>query len=193
MRSAARKARENQMATDKRPGHLRPVSRRAPAEATRDASSSATAPTGIPGLTPPLGRGNSAMFLTDVIVELGYATRERVDEVIQEARIAGRSPDELLVEQQADRRRPALARGRRALRPRPRRPQRLPRRHGRGQPALGRRGAPLPGGAGRLRRPEDAAGRDRRPGERARDRRHPDDHRPQLQGRGRRRPTTSRR
>ncbi len=38
------------------------------------------------------------MFLTDVIVELGYATRGRVDEVIQEARVAGRSADELLVE-----------------------------------------------------------------------------------------------
>ncbi len=54
---------------------------------------------GIPGLTAPLGRGNSAMFLTDVIVELGYATRDRVDAVIQEARIAGRSPDEMLVDQ----------------------------------------------------------------------------------------------
>jgi type IV pilus assembly protein PilB len=39
------------------------------------------------------------MFLTDVIVELGYASRERVDAVIQEARIAGRSADEMLIEQ----------------------------------------------------------------------------------------------
>ncbi len=54
---------------------------------------------GIPGLTAPLGRGNSAMFLTDVIVELGYANRERVDAIIQEARAANRSPEELLVEQ----------------------------------------------------------------------------------------------
>jgi type IV pilus assembly protein PilB len=38
------------------------------------------------------------MFLTDVIVELGYASRERVDEVVDEARIAGRPADELLVE-----------------------------------------------------------------------------------------------
>ena len=126
------------------------------------------------------------MFLTDVIVELGYATRERVDEVIQEARIAGRSADELLVEQQADRRRPALAGDRRALRARPRRPQRLPRRHGRGEPALGRRRAPLPGRPGRLRRLQDPARRDRRSRERPRDRRHPHDHRPQLPGRGRR-------
>ena len=41
-------------------------------------------------------RGHSGMFITDVIVELGYATRERVDEVINEARVAGRSPEALL-------------------------------------------------------------------------------------------------
>jgi type IV pilus assembly protein PilB len=38
------------------------------------------------------------MFLTDVIVRLGYASRERVDEVINDARTAGRPADELLVE-----------------------------------------------------------------------------------------------
>ena len=35
--------------------------------------------------------------LTAVIVELGNATRGRVDEVIQKARVAGRSADDLLV------------------------------------------------------------------------------------------------
>ena len=43
-----------------------------------------------------------------------------------------------------DHRRPALARGRRALRPRPRRPLRLPGRHGGGEPDLGQHRAPLP-------------------------------------------------
>jgi type IV pilus assembly protein PilB len=38
------------------------------------------------------------MFLTDVIVELGYASRERVDEVIQESRGAGRTPEQLLLD-----------------------------------------------------------------------------------------------
>ncbi|TMK75912.1 MAG: type II secretion system protein GspE [Actinobacteria bacterium] len=38
------------------------------------------------------------MFVTDVIVELGYSSRERVDEVINEARVAGRSPEALLRE-----------------------------------------------------------------------------------------------
>ena len=48
------------------------------------------------GVTAPMHRGHSGMFVTDVIVELGYATRERVDEVINEARVAGRSPEALL-------------------------------------------------------------------------------------------------
>jgi type IV pilus assembly protein PilB len=50
------------------------------------------------GLTPPMHRGHSGMFTTDVIVELGYATRERVDEAINEARSAGRAPEALLRE-----------------------------------------------------------------------------------------------
>src|SRR5688572_25277585 len=83
------------MATDKRPGHLRPV----PTGGEAIAQDLPPEQAGTPGLTPPLGRGNSAMFLTDVVVELGYASRERVDEVINEARVAGRSADELLVEQ----------------------------------------------------------------------------------------------
>jgi type IV pilus assembly protein PilB len=50
------------------------------------------------GLTAPMHRGHSGMFVTDVIVELGYATRERVDEVVNEARVAGRPPEALLRE-----------------------------------------------------------------------------------------------
>ncbi len=38
------------------------------------------------------------MFVSDVIAELGYATRERVEEAIAEARQAGRAPEALLVE-----------------------------------------------------------------------------------------------
>ncbi len=137
------------------------------------------------GLTKPLGRGNSAMFLTDVVVELGYASRERVDAVIEEARVAGRPADELLIEQRlinADQLSRAIAEryGLDHLDL-----ERLHRRHGRGQPALGRLGEALPGGPGRLRRQGHPAGRDRRSGERARDRRHPDAHRPQLPDGGR--------
>jgi type IV pilus assembly protein PilB len=48
------------------------------------------------GITAPMRRGHSGLFVTDVIVELGYAPRERVDEVINEARVAGKSPETLL-------------------------------------------------------------------------------------------------
>src|SRR5215203_6064062 len=40
------------------------------------------------------------MFISDVIVELGFVGRERVDEVVNEARVAGRSPESLLREYQ---------------------------------------------------------------------------------------------
>jgi type IV pilus assembly protein PilB len=50
------------------------------------------------GIDPPIQRGRPAMFITDLIVELGYATREQVDEIVNESRIAGRSPESLLVE-----------------------------------------------------------------------------------------------
>ena len=81
------------MASESRP-HLRPV----PTDGAATAAELDDDVEGTPGLTAPLGRGNSAMFLTDVVVELGYASRERVDEIINEARIAGKSPDDLMVE-----------------------------------------------------------------------------------------------
>ena len=56
------------MATDKRPGHLRPVPSMGTEATARELAHDADH---VSGLTPPLGRGNSAMFLTDVIVELG--------------------------------------------------------------------------------------------------------------------------
>src|SRR5205807_7329001 len=51
------------------------------------------------GITPPTRRGGSGRFLTDVIVELGYADRERVDAAVEAARQAGRTPEQLLQEQ----------------------------------------------------------------------------------------------
>jgi type IV pilus assembly protein PilB len=83
------------MATDKRPGYLRPVP--APGEATaRELDEPGAAAAN--GITAPMRRGHSGMFITDVIVELGYVGRGRVDEVVNEARVAGRSPEALLVE-----------------------------------------------------------------------------------------------
>jgi type IV pilus assembly protein PilB len=83
------------MTTEKRPTYLKPVpaSREAVAEQLP-----AEAEAGTPGLTPPLRRGHSGMFITDVIVELGYAPSEQVEQVIAEARTAGRSPEQLLLE-----------------------------------------------------------------------------------------------
>ncbi len=51
-----------------------------------------------PGLEAPIQRGRPAAFITDLIVELGYAPRERVDEIVGESRVAGRSPESLLLE-----------------------------------------------------------------------------------------------
>src|SRR6187397_762188 len=80
------------MATDKRPGYLRPV----PASGQAVAPKIEEVDPDTHGITPPMHRGYSGMFITDVIVELGYATRERVEEVVNEARVGGKSPEALL-------------------------------------------------------------------------------------------------
>jgi type IV pilus assembly protein PilB len=79
------------------PGHLRPVP---------DAGGSA-APAlepeagGTPGLTPPIARGRSSGFVTDVLVDLGYVGEDRARQAIEEARTAGHPPEELLLQQGA--------------------------------------------------------------------------------------------
>jgi type IV pilus assembly protein PilB len=54
---------------------------------------------GIPGLIAPTQRGHSGGFVTDAIVDLGFATREQVEQAVAQARTAGRSPEEILLEQ----------------------------------------------------------------------------------------------
>jgi type IV pilus assembly protein PilB len=56
---------------------------------------------GILGLTPPVTRGRSSGFVTDVLVELGYVPEERARQAIEEARTAARPPESLLLEQGA--------------------------------------------------------------------------------------------
>jgi type IV pilus assembly protein PilB len=80
------------------PSHLRPV----------PDSGGAAAPAmpgpeqgGALGLTPPLHRGHSRGFITDVLVELGFASQEMVGAAIETARTAGRTPESLLLEQAA--------------------------------------------------------------------------------------------
>ena len=80
-----------------RPGHLRPVP--APGLANEAVARDIPAPVGTPGLTPPRAHSHTGRFITDVIVELGYLSAERVEQVVAEARSAGRSPEVLMVEQ----------------------------------------------------------------------------------------------
>ena len=56
---------------------------------------------GTPGLTPPSRAGRSSGFVTDVLVELGFVDEERARQAIEEARTAGRPPEQLLLEQGA--------------------------------------------------------------------------------------------
>jgi type IV pilus assembly protein PilB len=53
------------------------------------------------GLIPPARRGHSGGFITDAIVDLGYASRELVEQAIVQSRTAGRSPEQILLEQGA--------------------------------------------------------------------------------------------
>jgi type IV pilus assembly protein PilB len=79
------------------PGHLRPVPE----------SGDSTAPEldpnagGPPGLTPPVVRGRSSGFVTDVLVDLGYVPEDRARAAIEEARTAGQAPEALLLGQGA--------------------------------------------------------------------------------------------
>ena len=50
------------------------------------------------GLIPPTKRGGGARFISDVISELGFVPAERVLAAVEEAKSAGRTPEELLVD-----------------------------------------------------------------------------------------------
>src|SRR5947209_3968089 len=76
-----------------RPPHLRPVESVAAAEATAPQAED------WDGVTPPSHRGVSSRFLTDVLIDLGYCDRERVDAAIAEARSAGMAPERVLLTQ----------------------------------------------------------------------------------------------
>jgi type IV pilus assembly protein PilB len=79
------------------PMHLRPV----PDSGGSAAPVLEDQPGGTPGLTPPRQRGHSRGFITDVLVELGYATAEAVEAAIEESRTAGQAPEQLLLERRA--------------------------------------------------------------------------------------------
>jgi type IV pilus assembly protein PilB len=52
---------------------------------------------GPPGVTHPTRRGSSSRFLTDVIVEMGLASRERVEHAIESSRNEGTTPERVLL------------------------------------------------------------------------------------------------
>jgi type IV pilus assembly protein PilB len=53
------------------------------------------------GITRPSRRGSSPRFLTDVIVDMGLASREQVEEALETARTAGTTPERVLLEKGA--------------------------------------------------------------------------------------------
>jgi type IV pilus assembly protein PilB len=79
------------------PSHLRPV----PDSGDSTAPALDPAAGGIPGLTPPRVRGRSSGFVTDVLVDLGFAGDDVARQAIEAARTAGRPPEQLLIEQGA--------------------------------------------------------------------------------------------
>jgi len=75
--------------------HLRPV----PPAGAETAVPAPAAETGTAdGLTPPTRRGGSGRFLTDVVVDMGFVDRERVDAAIETARGRGTTPERVLQE-----------------------------------------------------------------------------------------------
>jgi type IV pilus assembly protein PilB len=82
------------------PEYLRPV----PGPGEGSASAAAAAEVEQPqeektGLVAPSRRGHSGGFVTDAIVDLGYASRDLVEQAIATARTAGRTPEAILLEQ----------------------------------------------------------------------------------------------
>jgi type IV pilus assembly protein PilB len=53
---------------------------------------------GVPGITAPRRRGGAARFISDVVVELGFVPKERVEAAVEEGRATGRSPEDVLVQ-----------------------------------------------------------------------------------------------
>jgi type IV pilus assembly protein PilB len=65
-----------------------------PAEAIVQAASE----DGHTGITKPSRRGSSQRFLTDVIVDMGLATRKQVEDALESSRISGTTPERALLD-----------------------------------------------------------------------------------------------
>ena len=55
---------------------------------------------GVPasGLTAPHKKKAGSRFISDVIVEMGFLARERVEAAVEEGKSSGRSPEQVLLE-----------------------------------------------------------------------------------------------
>jgi type IV pilus assembly protein PilB len=58
----------------------------------------APAPETMNGITKPTRKGSSGGFLTDVIVEMGLATRRQVDDALESSRSLGTTPERVLID-----------------------------------------------------------------------------------------------
>jgi type IV pilus assembly protein PilB len=56
---------------------------------------------GYTGITKPSRRGSSQRFLTDVIVDMGLASRKQVDDAVENSRVSGTTPERVLLEKGA--------------------------------------------------------------------------------------------
>ncbi len=75
------------------PPLLRPVGDNEVASAPAQSSVETTS-----GITPPRRRGGGSRFISDVIVELGFLPRERVQAAVEEGKSTGRTPEQVLLE-----------------------------------------------------------------------------------------------
>jgi len=80
---------------------LRPAEELGASAAAPRASEANGSNGGIRGLAPPSRRGGSGRLITDHIVELGFASRERVELAIEKARVSGISPEQVLLDNSA--------------------------------------------------------------------------------------------
>src|SRR5215218_4476753 len=64
---------------------------------TERASDAASSPD-FTGITPPRRRGGAARFITDVIVELGFVPKEKVDVAVEQGRATHTSPEKVLLD-----------------------------------------------------------------------------------------------
>jgi type IV pilus assembly protein PilB len=67
-------------------------------DATEDALPAEVGREGFTGITKPSRRGSSPRFLTDVIVDMGLASRGQVEDALETSRISGTTPERVLLE-----------------------------------------------------------------------------------------------